>query len=89
MQLYQLLSDRFPFWDMNVQQMAQLGARDVQEGIMHGVVLFPTEPWSNIHPGVQDLICAMLNRDPSQRITAEAALQHPWFKLTLQQDDVQ
>lgn len=83
-QLYQLLSDRFPFWDVDLHQLDGLGGAAIREGIMHGPVLFPLEPWATrVHSSAQDLIVAMLQRDPAKRITAAEALKHPWFKQVL------
>ena len=80
LQLYQLLSDRFPFWDVEVHQLDSLGPSAIREGILHGVPLFSMDPWfSRVHPSAQELICKMLERDPAKRISAADALQHPWF----------
>lgn len=80
LQLYQLLSDRFPFWDVDLHQIDSLGGAAIREGIVHGPVIFPMVPWStDIHQSAQDLILQMLQRDPKKRITASQALKHPWF----------
>lgn len=85
LQLYQLLSDRFPFWDVDIHQMDSLGASAIRDGIMHGPVLFPLQPWcTSVHPSAQDLILKMLDRNVSRRITAAEALKHPWFSHALQ-----
>ncbi len=36
--------------------------------------------WKTVSPECRDLIQAMLTRDPAQRITAEDAMQHAWFR---------
>lgn len=83
-QLYQLLSDRFPFWDVDLYQIDSLGGAAIREGIMHGPVLFPLKPWfTSVHSSAQDLIVRMLERDVSKRITAAEALAHPWFEEVL------
>jgi serine/threonine protein kinase len=82
--LYQLLSDRFPFWNLEVHQMDALGPHALRDGILHGVPLFGRDPWfTRVHPSAQDLICAMLRRDVGSRLTAAEALQHPWFEHAL------
>lgn len=88
LQLYQLLSDRFPFWDLDIHQMDALGGSAIREGILYGPVLFPQHPWntSDIHPSVQDLIMRMLDRRAEKRITAQEALKHPWFEHALQME---
>lgn len=84
LQLYQLLSDRFPFWDVDLHQMDSLGGAAIREGILHGPVLFPLQPWCTaVHSSAQDLIIRMLERDVQKRITAAEALEHPWFKQVL------
>eukprot|EP00879_Flechtneria_rotunda_P018403 GHRR01019304.1.p1 GENE.GHRR01019304.1~~GHRR01019304.1.p1 ORF type:complete len:210 (+),score=36.58 GHRR01019304.1:401-1030(+) len=83
--LYQLLSDRFPFWDVDINQIGSLGGAAIREGIVHGPVLFSYEPWvTDIHPSAQDLITRMLERSSSRRITATEALEHPWLQYALQ-----
>ncbi len=42
---------------------------------------FHSREWSGISRDAKDLISMMLTRDPEKRITAEVALQHPWFGL--------
>lgn len=82
--LYQLLSDRFPFWDVDLHQIDSLGGMAIREGIMHGPVLFPLQPWATeVHPSAQDLIMRMLQRDPQKRISAADALAHPFFAHAL------
>jgi calcium-dependent protein kinase len=84
-QLYQLLSDRFPFWDVDLYQIDSLGGMAIREGIMHGPVLFPAHPWQReVHPSAQDLIVRMLQRDPEKRISAADALAHPFFVHALE-----
>lgn len=39
-----------------------------------------TEPrFANFEPLARDLLCKLLTVDPHKRITAEQALQHPYF----------
>ncbi|KAK4033837.1 kinase-like domain-containing protein [Parachaetomium inaequale] len=39
----------------------------------------PFGRWQQVDPQFRDLICKMTCMDPSRRITAQEALQHPWF----------
>lgn len=39
----------------------------------------PFGKWQQVDPQFRDLICKMTFMDPSRRITAREALQHPWF----------
>jgi calcium-dependent protein kinase len=83
-QLYQLLSDRFPFWDVDIHHMGELGGAAIRDGILHGPVFFPAQPWSRgVQPSAQDLVLRMLDRNAERRISAADALQHPWFAQVL------
>jgi serine/threonine protein kinase len=46
-------------------------------------VSYPRATWSGVTAEGQALVAAMLQRDPAQRITAAAALAHPWFQRVL------
>ncbi|KAI1172995.1 kinase-like protein [Nemania sp. FL0916] len=39
----------------------------------------PFGRWQQVDPQFRDLVCKMTCMDPSRRITAREALQHPWF----------
>lgn len=39
----------------------------------------PFEFWQYVDRDLRDLVCKMTNLDPTKRITATQALQHPWF----------
>lgn len=39
----------------------------------------PFGRWQQVDPQFRDLICKMTCMDPSRRITARGAFQHPWF----------
>jgi len=45
---------------------------------------FPDSEWKKISPEAKDLVSRMLQVNPRERITAEAAVEHPWI-LKLQQ----
>ncbi|CAM9924880.1 unnamed protein product, partial [Sphacelaria rigidula] len=47
--------------------------------IKSGNVTFDEEVWGPISDCAQDLIQRMLTVDPVERITADGALDHPWF----------
>jgi serine/threonine protein kinase len=40
----------------------------------------PFGKWQYVEPEFRDLIVKMTNLDPTMRITARQALEHPWFK---------
>ena len=70
--MYILLSSRPPF-----------GGRD-DEAIMERVAIgeydLESPPFDTISNSALDLIRKLLTKDVNQRITAEQALNHPWFK---------
>ncbi|KAK7740671.1 hypothetical protein SLS53_005139 [Cytospora paraplurivora] len=41
----------------------------------------PFGRWQQVDPQFRDLVCKMTSMDPSRRITARKALQHPWFAV--------
>lgn len=41
---------------------------------------FPSPDWDDISNNAKDFICAMLRRDPSKRLSAAKALEHPWIR---------
>ncbi|CAM9477051.1 unnamed protein product [Ascophyllum nodosum] len=64
--LYQMISGRLPF----------IPAR----ACVSKPVSFPAAVWTDVNIGVKDLICGLLEKDPSQRLTADQALHHPWIQ---------
>lgn len=56
---------------------------DVQllfDQIMNGQYDFPDPYWTNVSADAKDLVAKFLTVNPSTRITAVAALEHPWLK---------
>ena len=76
--MYILLSARPPF-----------GGRD-DEAIMQRVAIgkydLESPPFDELSNSALDLIRKLLNIDPNERITAEQALNHPWFKENKSQE---
>ncbi|KAJ9526981.1 hypothetical protein QJQ45_025308 [Haematococcus lacustris] len=88
--MYQLLSGRFPFWaDVPAEQVdgqgAGLALYKVVCAIQSNPVLLTGAPWDRVSRPCKDLLCAMLDRQPSTRISAHAALHHSWFRQQLGQ----
>lgn len=50
--------------------------------IKKGVYSFHDEYWADISLEAKDLIARMLTVEPSKRITAAQALEHPYLKVT-------
>lgn len=69
--LYVLLSGAFPFWHEDSIAMFNL--------IRNCEWQFEEDDWEFISTDARDLISKLLTRNPKIRLTAEEALQHPWF----------
>ncbi|KAI9257898.1 kinase-like domain-containing protein [Sporodiniella umbellata] len=69
--LYTLLSGYTPFWGEDQSSLF--------EAIMSGNYEYDEEYWSHISESAKHLIDRLLTLDPTQRITAEEALRHPWI----------
>ncbi|KAJ3176436.1 hypothetical protein HDU87_005305 [Geranomyces variabilis] len=59
----------------------ELGPPSLQGQIMEGKVAFRLPWWSFMSQASLDLIMGLLTLDPSKRMTAEQALEHPWITL--------
>ncbi|KAL1311961.1 hypothetical protein AAHE18_16G003200 [Arachis hypogaea] len=70
--LYILLSGVPPFWGENEKQ--------IFDAILEGKLDLESAPWPSISAAAKDLIRKMLAYEPKKRITASAALEHPWMK---------
>eukprot|EP00903_Cladosiphon_okamuranus_P019694 g18097.t2 len=64
--LYQMISGRLPFIPARV--------------CVTKPVSFPSAVWADVNVGVKNLIEGLLEKEPSQRLTATQALQHPWIQ---------
>ena len=60
------------------------GSSDKQifTSIRKGIFDTKNQRWMNASLDVKDLISKLLVNDPNKRLTANEALQHPWFKKT-------
>ncbi|TGZ59959.1 hypothetical protein CRM22_008795 [Opisthorchis felineus] len=70
--LYLLLAGYPPFMDRDDDRL--------QRKILTTRHTYPSSEWSLITRAAKDLIDQMLERDLSRRISAAAALQHPWLR---------
>ena len=69
---YILLSARPPFGgndDNDIMERVAIGKYDLE-----------SPPFDKVSNSAKDLIRKLLTMDPNERITAEQALNHPWFK---------
>ncbi|KYQ89204.1 putative protein serine/threonine kinase [Tieghemostelium lacteum] len=74
--LYIILSGSPPFHD---DQDDLISTPQLFEQIVSGDIQFPLEIWSNISSVATDLVKKLLTVDPSQRLTVEQAINHPWI----------
>ena len=76
---YQLLTGRLPFVDRVNQRP---NAKEVFRSILEDPIDFESDPWGSLSEDCLDLVKKLLERDPRKRITARAALLHPWLQQT-------
>lgn len=69
--LYIMLSGKMPFFGRNDAECLKRTAE--------GKYSFPSREWSRISPEAVSLVKALLQVDPSKRLTANAALAHTWL----------
>lgn len=72
--LYIVLSGSHPF-DLD----GTASDDEVEERIKHAPVSFDFAAWTNVSAEAKDLISKLLLKDPSQRLTADQLLLHPWI----------
>ena len=70
--MYILLSARPPFGGED--------DNDIMERVSYGKYDLESPPFNKLSKNSLDLIQRLLTMDPDQRISAEQALNHPWFK---------
>ena len=68
--LYLMLSGRFPF-----------DLKNLEHEIINTPVLFPKGLWGNISDDCQNFILRLLTKEPPARISANQALNDPWFRI--------
>jgi serine/threonine protein kinase len=76
--LYMLLCGEFPFYEERRVDGKQLS---VAQQVLLGTYDMSAPCWSNISSDAKDLVRAMMNVDPKQRINAKQALEHPFLRL--------
>ncbi|KAK9813845.1 hypothetical protein WJX73_001529 [Symbiochloris irregularis] len=75
--MYQLLTGSLPFWD----SVQKLTLQQVWQAILVKRVDLDSPTVQNMmSEGARDLLKGLLRRNPRHRMTASAALEHPWIK---------
>jgi len=69
--LYIMLCGFPPFYDDDSDEILEL--------VKLGKYNFPDPYWSKVSKEAKDLVSSLLQVDPTLRITADQALEHPWF----------
>jgi len=75
--MYVLLTGRTPFHRPDDHKQSY---KVVFRRILDEEIDFNKDPWGNISDTAKDLCRKLLQKDPSKRLTANEALQHPWVK---------
>lgn len=52
---------------------------EIHEATLSGRCRFPSEDWSNVSREAMSFIRRLLHKDPTKRMTAAQALNHPWM----------
>ncbi|BDA42700.1 Calcium-dependent protein kinase 17 [Coccomyxa sp. Obi] len=79
MMMYQLIAGRFPFW-ASIEQCRTRSLEEVMKAVIMEDIPVDYGPWLSVSPEGLSLLQGLLTRDPTQRLTAVEALQHPWFQ---------
>lgn len=75
MMMYHLVARRLPYWPT----LRGLTPQMVMKAILHEPISFDLPEWDAVAPECLDLLELMLDHSPDCRLTAAAALSHPWF----------
>ncbi|KAI8471958.1 MAG: kinase-like domain-containing protein [Monoraphidium minutum] len=73
--LYVMLAGRLPFNGGTQEEVMAIIKSDAK-----GVPDMSGEPWASVSAGAKAAVAAMMTRDPKQRPSARAMLQHEWVK---------
>jgi calcium-dependent protein kinase len=79
--LYCMLAGDHPFKSESGEHAATFDA------ILNNPVPFPKSVWESISPEAKNLVTAMLEKDPNDRISIPEILGHPWIKANENYDE--
>lgn len=85
--MYRLMTGRLPFWD-NYKESMLKSEQDVLKGVIYSSPDFSGEPWSRVSPECVDFIKGLLNKNYEARLSAEAALNHPFMARNLKKTQI-
>ena len=68
--LYVMLCGQTPFGGSD---------KEIISKVRHGVWSFKGSAWKAVSSEAKDLVSMLMQKDPAGRMTALAALQHPWI----------
>ena len=71
--MYFLLSGKLPFLSNNEASLFKI--------IKKGIFDFESKEWKSVSTNAKHLILKLLKVNPKKRISAQQALEHPWFEL--------
>jgi len=57
--------------------------KKVLEKVVKGLYEFKDSEWEGVSENAKDLIRKLLEYSPEKRLSADEALNHPWFRSTL------
>jgi len=77
--LYIMLSGKMPFYGKTDGECLRR--------IAMAKYAFPPKQWDNVSDQAQSLVRSLLQQNPDKRLTATAALNHPWLAAPEKQDD--
>lgn len=75
--IYQLICGQLCFWG----DLQECTPQSLMQSVLHEDVKFDYPGWEAVSPEAVDLVSRLLKRDPSERISAEEALRHPWITM--------
>ena len=64
----------------SVEQCRTRSLEEVMKAVIMEDIPVDYGPWLSVSPEGLSLLQGLLTRDPTQRLTAVEALQHPWFQ---------
>lgn len=80
MMLYQLIAGKLPFFGDHAERLKKGPTFMIVQAVMESDLDFSGDVWNGVSEDLKELIGALLDVDYNTRLTAKAALHHPWIK---------